>query len=240
MMKKVCVLLLCAASFAACRSSNDPQTSGAAAMPSLGSEFTYQVVEPTVQLQELATITSVSSDSFTVTRRSDTENSFKTSDQEQYVLKPSGDLLPIIFQPFSFILEPNPIDIEPICDSIPLPTGSHLSFIDSDGGEFPTKLNGVVDQNSSIVWQTHYDGEATISAAGTSFPCSEVSETLIITASSGSLNSGSNVDTQAIIHHYWYSPQLGFFVKDQELTQSGDGTVSVNFTRTLLSYKLGK
>jgi hypothetical protein len=239
-MKKLCVFLIGAASFAACRSSNGPQTSGPAVMPSLGSEFTYQVIEPTVQLQERTTITSVSNDSFAVTRRSDTENSFFTSDQEQYVLSPSGDLFPIILQPLSITLEPNPLNIEPLCDSIPLPIASHLSFVDSDGGEFPTKLNGVVDQNSSVIWETHYDGEETITAAGTSFPCSEVSETLTIIATSGSVNVNGGVDTGTIIHHYWYSPQLGFFVKDQELTQNGGGTTTVNFTRMLVSYKLGK
>ena len=238
-MKKICVFLICAAVFAACHSSNGPQTSGPAMMPGLGSEFTYQVVEPTCQLQEQATITSVSIDTFTVTRKSDTVNSFSTTGMEQYVLHPSGDLFPIVFEPITISFEPNPITIEPLCDSIPLPIGSHLSFVDSGGGKFPTKLNGVVDQNSSVIWQTKYEGEETISAAGTSFPCSKVSETLTISATSGDPNVGSGVETQSVIHRFWYSPQLGFFVKDQELTQTGDST-TISLTRTLVSYQLAK
>jgi hypothetical protein len=107
-------------------------------------------------------------------------------------------------------------------------------------GNVPTKLKGIVDQNSSVIWHTQYEGEETISAAGTSFPCSKVSETITVTATSGDPNVGGGVDTQSIIHRYWYSPQLGFFVKDQELTQTGNSAPTFSLTRTLVSYKLTK
>ncbi len=221
-MKKLCVLLLCAASFAACKSSNGPQSSGAAVMPALGSEFTYQVQDSNATLRELTTITSIVNDSFTATRASNTVNGFSSSGVEQYVLRTSGDLFPI--------------NLEPLCDSIPLPIGSHLSFVDTDATKIPTKLNGFVGLGG-VSWQTHYEGEVTINAAGTNFSCTQVSETIMVVEASG--QAPGAVDTQSITHRYWYSPEIGFFVKDEELTQTGDST-SVSFTRTLTSYKLAK
>ena len=219
------MLLTCAASFAACKSSNGPQTSGPAVVPGLGSEFTYQVVEPTIQLQELATISSVSNDSFTVTRKSDTVNEISTSDMERYVLLSTGDLLP-----------PNDGST---CDTFPLPISTQQSLSSVGTAGVPTKLNGVVDSNSKVIFQTQYEGVEANQAAGTSFLCTKASKTIIVTAVSPTDNRGTGVDTESVIHRYWYSPQIGFFVKDQELTQMGDST-TVNLTRTLISYKLGK
>jgi hypothetical protein len=201
-----------------------PATSGSAVMPKLGSEFTYQVTIPTAQLQEQTTITSVVNDTFTATRKSDTLNEFWTSDVEKYVLFSTGDLLP-----------PNDGST---CDSFPLPISSQQSLSSVGTVGIPTKLNGFVDPNSNVVFHTQYEGEESIQAAGTSFLCSQVSKTITVTAVSPT-GSSSEVDTESIIHRYWYSPQLGFFVKDQELTQMSDST-TINFTRTLVSYKLGK
>ena len=222
-MKKLCVILICAASLAACRSSNGPSFDQAAIMPISGSVFTYQIVAPASQLQELTTITNVSNNTFYALRRSDTVDGFFTSDSEQYLLLASGDLLPL--------------DSATLCgcDSIPLPIASHQLFDPPDTGPFtPTKLNGFVYNNSSVSTRSQYEGEQTIFAAGTNFQCSQVSKTVTIIASSG--KAYPIADTTVITHRYWYSSAIGFFVKDQVIAPADDSTVT-NFTRTLVSYK---
>jgi hypothetical protein len=219
-MKKLFVILTCAASFAACRSSNGPGFDQAAVMPKAGSEFIYQVVAPQGQLQEITTITNLSNNSFTAIRKSGYVNGFSTSDSEQYSLLASSDLLPLFIS---------------TCDSFPLPIATHRSFISPNTSGTPTKLNGFVDSNSSVIFQTQYEGEVTINAAGTNFPCSQVSETITVMAVNP-LSVGGSVDTQSITHRYWYSSAIGFFVKDQETEQTWSGT-KTDYTRTLVSYK---
>jgi hypothetical protein len=214
-MKKSLVLLTFAALLAACRSSNSPGFDESAVMPKVGSEFTYQVVAPQGQLQEITTITNVSNNTFTALRRSDTANNFWTSDSENYTLVASGDLFPTSISS---------------CDSLPLPIATHTSFISPN-----IKLNGYPNSNSSITFQTLYDGEEAIFAAGTNFQCSIVSETVTVIAFSP-LAGNSEADTQSVTHRYWYSSAIGFFVKDEAIEQAG-GTTKTDFTRTLVSYK---
>jgi len=217
---------LVAASFAACNHSTSPQ-SGPAVMPNTGAEFTYQVQDSNATLQEQTTITDLSGTTFIATRRSDTVGGFATTSIDTFLLLSDGDLDQLIGC---------------CCDTAPLTIGTHRSFDGTppDGGGIPTKLNGFVDSSSSVRWHTQYEGEETVTAAGTSFACSKVSKTLTVTAISPNATSNGQADTESVIHRYWYSPQLGFFVKDQELSQIGNSTTTVNFTRTLVSYKLGK
>lgn len=222
-MKKLFVLLTCAASFAACHTSSGPGFDESAVMPKAGSEFTYQVVATQGQLQELTTITNLSNNTFTALRQSDTANGFWTSGSQEYLLLSSGDLLPL--------------DSATLCgcDSSPLPIASHKLFDPPDTGPFtPTKLNGYVDQNSSATWHSRYEGEQTIYAAGTNFDCSQVSKTLTIISASGKPN--PIADTNIITYRYWYSSAIGFFVKDEEIEQTG-GITKTDYTRTLVSYK---
>jgi hypothetical protein len=222
-MKKLCVLLTFAASIAACRSSNGPSFDQAAIMPISGSEYTYQVVGPAGQLQEITTITNVSNNSFYALRRSDTVNGFFTSDSEKYQLLTSGDLLPL--------------DSATLCgcDSIPLPIASHKLFDPPDTGvKFPTKLNGFVYNNSGVSTRSEYEGEVTISTAGTNFDCSQVSKTVTLISAAGTADGVA--DTSVMTHRYWYSAAIGFFVKD-EVTEQKSSLLKTDFTRTLVSYK---
>lgn len=223
-MKKLIIVLTCAASFAACRSSNDPGMDAPAVMPNAGNQYTYQIDAPQGQLQEYTTITNVSNNLFTAIRRSDTVNAFMTSDSERYAILASGDLWPILSGC--------------CCDSTPLPIASHRSFDPHYGGAaVPTKLNGFVNNNSSVQWHSQYEGEETIFAAGRYFECSKVSKT--VTVISVSPSAFGVVDTEWATQRYWYSPEIQFFVKDQELGKSGDSSKTY-FTRTLLSYQLAK
>ena len=222
-MKKLIVLLTCAASFAACRTSNGPDASNPAVMPKAGSDFTYQVVGAAGTLQEQATISSILNDTFFAQRRSDTVNGFSTSANEGYALLNSGDLWPIDTCG---------------CDTLPLPIASHETFSGAPHGPWgPTKLNGFVYNITSVIYRTQYEGEASIEAAGTNFLCSQVSETTTIVAQSPV--AGGSADTTTITHRYWYSPGLTFFVKDQEFEHSHGGD-STYFTRTLVAYQLAK
>ncbi|HET6402000.1 MAG TPA: hypothetical protein VFH95_11450 [Candidatus Kapabacteria bacterium] len=223
-MKKLIVVFTCAASFAACRSSNGPGTGAPAVMPNSGNEYTYQVDAPQVQLQEYMTITNVSNNSFTAIRRSDTVNAFSTSDSERYALLASGDLWPIVS--------------DCCCDSTPLPIASHRSFDPHySGAAVPTKLNGFVNNSSSVLWHSQYEGQEMVFAAGRNFECSKVSKT--VTVISISPFAGGGADTESVTHRYWYSPDIQFFVKDQERGKSGDSS-NTYFTRTLVSCQLAK
>ncbi|HZK77204.1 MAG TPA: hypothetical protein VFD13_09875 [Candidatus Kapabacteria bacterium] len=223
-MKKLIVVLTCAASFAACRSSNGPGTGAPAVMPNAGNEYTYQVDAPQGQLQEQTTITNVASNSFTALRRSDSVNNFWTSDSEPCVILTTGDLWPIVS--------------DCCCDSTPLPIASHRSFDPHySGAAVPTKLNGFVDHNSSVLWHSQYEGNENVFAAGRFFECSQVSKTVTVISISPVAGGGS--DTESVTHRYWYSPDIQFFVKDQEIDKSGDSS-KIYFTRTLVSYQLAK
>jgi hypothetical protein len=224
-MKKLFVLLTCAASFAECHTSSGPGFDQSAVMPKAGSQFTYQVVAPQGQLQEITTIKGLSNNTFTASRQSDTVNGFWTSGPQQYLLLSSGDLLPL--------------DSATLCgcDSSPLPIASHKLFDPPDTGPFiPTKLNGFVDNNSSVTTSSQYEGEVTILAAGTNFQCSQVSKSVTIIAISPNATANGQSDTTVITHRYWYSSAIGFFVKDQVIAPVGDSSYT-NFTRTLVSYK---
>ncbi len=194
-------------------------------MPNTAAEFTYQVQDGNATLQELTIISVLSNNTFIATRKSDTIGGFWTTSIDSFLVLSDGDIDQLIGC---------------CCDTTPLTIGTHRSYNGTPpAGSVPTKLNGIVDTNSSVTWQTQYEGEETINAVGTNFPCSRVSETITVSATSGDPNIGGGVETQTVIHRYWYSPELGFFVKDQELSQTGDST-SVTFTRTLVSYKLTK
>lgn len=223
-MKKLISVLVLATAFSACKSSNGPEAGGSAIMPKAGSEYTYSVVAPAGTLQETATITYAANDSFTVARVSDTVNGFHTTAIEHYVVRSTGDL---------FL-----VNSECDCDTLALPIASHREYTSAgDGIVTPTKENGYVDPNSTVIFETGYEGDGTIPAAGSIFDCAQVHETITVRVASGKANGGE--DTTCATHSYWYSPSIAFFVQDLETNRANDRDSTI-FTRTLVSYQLAK
>jgi hypothetical protein len=218
-MKKILLSLLLISIISACRSSNGPQSGAPATMPTTGMEFTYSVQDSIGTITEVTAISNLSNDQFLARRLSDTLGGFFTSDSEHYSIHASGDL-------FEFTMCG--------CDTVPFPVCSHQTLTaNAPGAGIPMKLNGYIYTVKSVTLQTRYDDEENVPAAGTTFPCSKV--TVVVTMIQSS-QMGLPDDTEQTFHDYWYSRQLGFFVKDQELTVSGN-TTRTNFTRTLTSYK---
>ncbi len=225
-MKTLLLFLGCIVCFAGCKTSTGPATPVLpAVMPQNGSAFIYAYSDtiPAQQLTEQVTITDTTNSEFYASLVSDTVNGFSTTSIDTFNVLIDGDLKPVMWC---------------CCDTLRLPIGSHLSFTPSpdSGEEIPTKFKGIVDPNSSVTYRTQYEGEVPISAARTNFLCTQVSETITIMAE-GPLGVP---DTSVIMRRYWYSATLGYFVKEQEESSTNGGPMSVDWTRILTAYKLGK
>ncbi|MDP4198098.1 MAG: hypothetical protein Q8922_01560 [Bacteroidota bacterium] len=227
-MKKSFVVFSLLFLLASCKSSNGPEPAEPAIMPTAPSEYTYAVVRPAfaghgdVHLVERDSILSAANNIFDVVRRSDSiDGFFTTMDHDRYQVVAPGDLRVL------------GTDTACYCDSTALPIATHRSYDPSHGGiQTPTKKNGVI-VIGSVTSHTQFDGMENVEAAGETFRCSKVEKRITIVASSG--DPQSPVETTVITHIYWYSPAIQFFVKDQLLSDD-----SLSFTRTMMSYKLGK
>jgi hypothetical protein len=221
-MKKVCVLLILAASIAGCKSSTGPASSNniTAVVPPDSSSFTYSYssgILRIVQLTEGVTIIDTTASSFVAERVSDTVDSVFTTENDSYSLLPDGDLT----------LQP---------DTLPFPLTSHSRH--NEEQSIPLKIGGEVG-TGTIFSHTDYLGDESITAAGESFLCSKVTRTdSIIT----NFPSDDTLNNQRVtVTAFWYSAQLGYFVKEQCEESAGIGApVLAMWARTLTSYKLGK
>ncbi|MFI5202824.1 MAG: hypothetical protein ACHQNE_10600 [Candidatus Kapaibacterium sp.] len=222
-MKKLIILTLCFGWLAGCKSSTGPlPPANPAVMPTDGSTLTYAYsgTNPAVQLAEYATIDTTNSEFF-ASRVSDTVDSFSTTAIDTLLILADGDL-----KFWSFCG----------CDTVPLPIATHGSQT-GEGASVPVKKDGYVGLGS-IFTRSEYLGEETISAAGEAFPCTKVSESdsiSMIFAEHDSLSS-----TTFRIRTYWYSNDLGYFVKEQQETSTNRSPLILDWTRILTAYKLGK
>jgi hypothetical protein len=223
-MKKLCVLLLCVGSIAGCKSSTEPTSLNniSASMPADSSTFTYAYSDtdtiPSKQLTEHVTIVDTTNSEFFADLVSDTVGGFSTTSNSQILVLSDGDIQ---------ILSD---------DTLTLPIATHQSYTESQSS-IPVLING---EAGTVTFVSHSDylGEETISAAGQSLSCSEVSRTdstLFNVPQNDSLN-----NTIVIVRTFWYSSQLGYFVKEQEESSSNGGPSGVDYTRILTAYKLGK
>ncbi|GEM_PF-4203594 len=232
-MKRIIALTILVITSFACKSAISPGEPATA--PKVGSQLVYQVNASHADgtgacvLTEYDTVMSGSSSGFTVARHSDTIGNIATSALDNFLILPSGDLSDVYSCG---------------CDTVPLPIASHQSFDPRPNGFVtPIKLNGFVDPSAHVYLHSQYEGEETIDAAGSSFPCTKVSEIETITMMFPTARAGSQYDTAIITHRFWYSYDLHFFVKD-ELVQTGTDTITtqlnstnLNYTRKLVSYK---
>jgi hypothetical protein len=221
-MKKLCVLLLCAGYIAGCKSSSEPTsvTTNPTVIPPDSSSFTYAYsgTNPAVQLTEQVTIVDTTNSAFFANLVSDTISGFSTTSNSQVLVLSDGDIR---------ILSD---------DTLMLPIATHQSYSESPSS-IPVRLNGEVG-TGTFFYHSNYLGEKSINAAGQSFSCSEVSRTdslALIFPNNDSLD-----QTILEIYTFWYSAQLGYFVKEQGESSYNGGPLGVDWTRILTAYKLGK
>jgi hypothetical protein len=220
-MKKLCVLLICAGSIVGCKSSSGPTlvNTNPTSIPPDSSLFTYAYsgTNPAVQLTEQVTIVDTTNSEFFADLVSDTIGGFSTTSNTLLSILSDGD---ITLQP----------------DTLPLPIITHASESENIQS-IPLKIEGEVG-TGVIFSHTNYLGEETVTATGESFLCSKVSRTDSVLINFPNVDSLD--DTLLNLTTFWYSTQLGYFVKEQEESSNDGGAMNEDWTRILTAYKLGK
>lgn len=222
-MKKLCVLLLCAGSIAGCKSSTSPTSLNynSANIPADSSTFTYAYSDtiPSHQLTEHVTIVDTTNSEFFADLVSDTIGGFSTTSNSQILVLSDGDIK---------ILSD---------DTLTLPIATHQSYTEGSIS-LPLKLNNGGVGTGAFSYHSDYLGEETINAAGQSFACTKVSRTDSISLI---FPNNDSLDQSIVeVYTFWHSAQLGYFVKEQEESSNNGGPLSVDYTRILMAYKLGK
>lgn len=218
-MKQLLLLTTCLLLIASCKPSTGPDALAIpAVMPQDWSTFTYSYIgaNPAVQLTEHVTILDTIASQFYEIRTSDTVGGFSTDTIEFLQVLANGDLKRCG------------------CDGLALPIGSHQPY--QQMNTTPVKRNGIVG-DGTIMTSASYLAEETIRAAGENFLCTKVNwqDSIYLRFGTHSLDT-----TFVITDTYWYSAKLGYFVKGQREQSAIGGQPSTVWSRTLLSYKLGK
>ncbi len=189
---------------------------GRAVVPQAGSIYVYSYsgLDPagdTIALSETVTI-SPFGQGFVASRTSDARAGFSTARMDTFAVRSDGDLM--------FYCG---------CDAI-FPVQTRSTYAITTTG--PAMRDGV-EYNEVSSNSFTYLGTDTVHVGESKYFCSKIGRLMSVKP----MNPTPGISAYSAAITYWYSSKLGYFVAEK--SESGD-VKSRNYTRLLVSYRLGK